>query len=264
MATATPKSSITTTKNYRLFKISEENRTLDLAKHKKLKRSMERYGFIKSFPVVCVRDKSRGLVVKDGQHRLAIAEELGLPIHYIVETVDFDVAVVNSTAKIWTVRDYAQKFASNGSQSYVEGLELAERFDLPLSISFSLLAGTTTFGNITNAFHSGDFEVKDREWAQSVASLYSAMVAKSHHIKSVRFLAACMAVCRVDGLDTGRLLKGADRCRDRLVSYSNRDAYLGMLEEIYNFGRNKIIPLKIKAIQAMRDRCAAKKLREGQ
>lgn len=248
------KKPVSPTKLYSFFKISAENRPLDLRKHKKLKQSMQRYGFLKSFPIVCVRNASGELIVKDGQHRLAIAEELGIAVHYVVENVDFDVAEVNSTSKIWTVNDYAQRFAADGNPNYIEAIELAESFGLPTSRAFSLLAGTTTFSNITDEFQSGRFVVKERDYARQVASLYSAMVERSDSLKNVRFLAACMSVCRVSGFDPARLISGADRCRDRLLSYSTRDAYLVMIEEVYNFGRTKLASIKIEAIQAMRER----------
>jgi len=68
-----------------------------------------------------------------------------------------------------------------------------------------------------------------------------------------------MAVCRVAGLDVTRLRSGAKRRRDRLISYSTRDAYLGMLEEVYNFGRHSLVALKMEATAAMRARSAATK-----
>ena len=42
---------IQVTKNYKMFAHSGENRPLDLTKHKKLKESMEKYGFLKSFDI---------------------------------------------------------------------------------------------------------------------------------------------------------------------------------------------------------------------
>src|SRR5262245_22388251 len=101
------KRTIQTTRNYRLFERHEgENRPLNLKKHKKLIESMKRYGFLACFPLVCVRDPDGRLVVKDGQHRLAIAEMLALPVYWIEEAVDFDVAVINCTSKIWALKDY--------------------------------------------------------------------------------------------------------------------------------------------------------------
>lgn len=254
MASAKGSKSITTTKNYRLFKISEENRSLDLKKHRKLKDSMQEYGFLRSFPVVCSRNGDAHLVVKDGQHRLAIAEELGLPVHYVVEEVDFDIAVVNCTPKGWTLRDYACKFAANGKKAYAEGLEFADSHGLPLGVAFALLAGSCGFTNVKPRFIDGTYQIKDRDWAHVVASTYVAMTRLSRTLNNARFLEAVMAVCRIESFEPDRLIHGAEQCRDLLVSYSTRDAYIDLIERLYNFNRRHLVAIKIEAIKAMRSR----------
>jgi len=246
---------IQATKNYRLFeRHSGENRPLDLRKHKKLMDSMKLYGFLPCFPIVVVRNTDGNLIVKDGQHRLLIAEELELPVYWVEEATDFDVAVVNSTAKIWGLKDYAQKHAANGLKAYTEGLEFASSHSLPVGIAFALLSGTTSFGNCEQPFINGTWRIKDRAWADSVAGIYGPIGTMSPPLRKSTFLLACMAVCRVDGFDPARLLANADRCREKLVSYSTRDSYLEMLESVYNFGRKQLVALKNLAVMAMRER----------
>ena len=253
---------ITATKNYRLFRLSDENRVLDPDKHRKLRDTMREYGFLQSFPIVCVRDSKKQLVVKDGQHRLAIAEELGLTVHYVIETVNFDVAKINCTSKVWAARDYAEKYAAHGNKDYIEGLALCDDYKLPIGIGFGLLAGTVSFTNVQDDFQQGKSCVKDRDYALAVASLYTAMGELSSDLKNVRFLQACMAVCRVQGFDASRLISGAKKRREKLVSYSTRDAYLEMIEDAYNFNRKYLVSLRIEAQKAMRDRNAGvKKIR---
>lgn len=245
---------IQVTKNYRMFTRSQDNRPIDPKKHKKLLDSMKQYGFLSCFPVVCFRDAKGNLVVKDGQHRLGFAESLGLPVYWIEESVDFDIAVINCTAKVWALRDYAQKFAANGKHEYQDGLDFADEHGLPVGTAFALLSGTTTFSNVQIQFTDGTFRVKDRKWANAVAGIYSPLAAMSPSVKNARFIEACMAVCRVKVFEAERLLHSAERCRDKLVSFSTRDAYLQMIEEIYNFGRCKLVGLKVEALMAMKNR----------
>jgi hypothetical protein len=248
---------IKSTRNYRLFARSEENRSLDLKKHKRLYLSMKQYGFLPCFPIVCVKNGSGVRIVKDGQHRLAIAEELGLAVHYVDEAVDFDVAVINCTPRSWTLRDYAEKFAAHGHADYVYGMEFVDRHGVPFGVGFAMLGGTTTFSNVQDAFVSGTFKAKDRQWAECVGSAYSAMVDLSSSLKNARFLEACMAAARVEDFNVKRLIDGAKQCRDRLVPFSTREAFLDMMEYVYNFKRQKTIPLKFLATQAMRERNAS-------
>lgn len=252
------KSSISTTRNYRLFNLSADNRPLNLKKRNRLRRSMVNFGFLRSFPLSCIRDTAGNLVVKDGQHRLAIAEELGLPVHYYVEDVDYDIAQVNCTQEKWRVCDFAMMFASKGRAAYQEGIDFADAHGLPVGTAFALLSGTISWANVRHSFMEGTFKVRDREWADAVASIYVTLTELSKDMKNSRCLEACMAICRVDDFDATRLLSGAKRCRDKLASYSTRDAYLELMETVYNFGRKQLFPLKNEAIMAMRARAAIK------
>lgn len=251
---------VQSTKNYGLFKRHvDENRPLDLRKHKKLRASMQKYGFLRCFPLVAIRDKDGSLIVKDGQHRLAFAEELNLTVYWLEEGTDFDVAVVNCAQKPWQLIDYVKKHAARGCQSYQEGLDFADQYKLPLSTAFALLAGTTSFSACEPQVTDGTFRVKDRAYADAVAGLYSSVVEMAPALRKKTFVEACMAVCRVDDFDPRRLVIGARKCREKLVNYGTRDAYLDMLEVVYNFGRKQLVPLKIQAVTAMRDRNAVLK-----
>ena len=251
---------VTATKNYRLFQRSADNRALVPNKHKRLIDSMKLYGFLPEFPIV-VKRHGNSMIVKDGQHRLDIAETLGVPVWYTEQSCDWDVALVNSTPQNWRPLDYAQRYANQGNKHYREGIDFMEAHRLPITIAFSLLAGTTTFSNTQRAFLDGTYRVKDRAWADSVAAVYGPF-AVSKHCRNARFIEACMAICRVDGFDPQRLIQSLRRCQDKLASFSTRDAYLEMLEQIYNFHRKMLFPLKNEAVMAMRARdpaAAAKK-----
>lgn len=256
---------IQATKNYRLFQKSEDNRPTDLKKHKKLIESMRLYGFLKCFPIVVSRDSDGKLIVKDGQHRLAVAEMLGLTVYWIEEETDFDIAVINCTAKIWQLKDYALKHALNGHKQYQEGLDFADQHRLPLGTAFALLAGTTSFCNCESQFVDGTFKIKDRSWADAVAGIYGALCMMQPALKKNTFIEACMALCRIEGFDSKRLLSGAEGCREKLINYGTRDAFLGMLEECYNFRRTSknLFPLKLQAIATMRDRNATTKAKKA-
>lgn len=245
---------IQVTKNYALFHKSDGNRPLDVKKHKKLIDSMKLYGFLKCFPIVVSRDRDGKLVVKDGQHRLAIAETLGLSVYWVEDDTNFDVAVVNCAAKGWCLRDYAQMHAANGKKQYETGLEFASEHGLPIGTAFALLAGTTSFGNCQSDFIDGVFQIKDRQWADAVAGLYVAVTGLAPDLRKQTFIEACMAVCRVATFDPKRLIAGAEKCRAKLINYGTRDAFLDMMEEVYNYGKKQLVPLKINAIQVMRER----------
>jgi hypothetical protein len=252
------KAVISTTKNYRQFKISQENRPLDLSRRKALRDSMKAYGFLKSFPLSCVRDRDNKLVVKDGQNRLAIAEELGLSVHYFVEEVDYDIACVNNAQQKWTLKDYAMKWAAQERKHYVTLLAFIESHGIPIGLGVSLLCGHShSNGPLLRKFRDGEFKVSDYEFADRVANVYSQLLLLSKDIKNGNCLSAIMAAMRVAGFDAKRLIDGAKRRPEKLKAYSTRDCYLEMIEDIYNFHRSKLVSIKMPALQILRDRDAA-------
>lgn len=247
---------INATKDYGLFVRSRDNRPTDVNRRKKLVTSMKMYGWLPCFPMVCVRNGNKALVVKDGQHRLEIAEGMNLTVYWVEHDNDFDVAVTAAGQKPWIPRDYAQCYDAKGHKSYHEGLQFSEQYSLPIGVAFALLAGHTSYSNIEVDFVSGRFKVKDREWADAVAELYSQITELASSLKTANFIGACMAVCRTKAFSPKRLIEGAKRCRDKLVPYSTRDAYLDLMETLYNYGRQSLSPLKIDAVNAMRERNA--------
>jgi hypothetical protein len=255
------KQEIKTTADYSAFERSADNRPVNLKKHKNLIESMKQFGFLKCFPVVCVRS-GKSLVVKDGQHRLAVAQMLGLPVHYVEADKDFDIAVINCTSKSWELRDYAAKFAENGHEDYAEGLHFSEQYRISIGVSFCLLAGTTCQSTLRRQFADGDFAVKDRDWAHRVAGTYRKfMDIAGKGINGRPVMEALMAACRVKQFNPTRLLEGAEKHREMIANYSSRDACLTMLEKIYNHNRlaKNLFALKIEAEKAMRDRNPAAK-----
>lgn len=247
---------VNATKDYAIFHRCDDNRPMNLARHKKLADSLKKYGFLKSFPLVCQRDAKGRLVVKDGQHRLAIAQSLGIAVWWIEEDVEFDIATVNCTAKTWVLRDYAERFAQLGNKHYVEGLDFAKAHGIPVGIAFAMLAGTVSFGNIEVAFTAGDFKVKDRPWADTVAATYGPLVELAPAAKSQVLLLACMAVARVPGFDPKRMTAGATADPGQLKPFAHRDEFLAVLEELYNHKRStkNRVPLKFLAAQVMTER----------
>lgn len=246
---------INTTKNYDLFRFQTgDNRQLNLSKHKPLLDSMEEYGFLPCYPIICTRDAKGNLSIKDGQHRFAIARQLGLSVCWVEDASGFDVADVNSAQVSWVALDYVQRFASQGKEHYKTLLAFKEEHNIPITIAASLLAQNATFSNISEAFYAGDFVVKDVTWARQVANLYTGIKELSTKVRGANFLSACTAVSHVPGFSPKRLLECAKKCRQKLVPYAQRDAYLTMLEEIYNYGQKNLVALKLEAIKAMRAR----------
>lgn len=247
-----PKINVTT--NYKLFHRDDDNRPLDIKKHRSLKESMEQNGFIPDYHIICIKDADGRLRIKDGQHRFHFAQLLGLPVYWTETDSDFDVATVNTAQKGWLPMDYAARYAAGGNRDYAELLEFKKDHGLPLTIAATLLSGSVSFANVAGRFYAGEFKVTDRPWAKSVVGVYTPLVQARPALKTRVFLLACMSVARVKGFSAKRLADNLVRCQGKIALYANRDEYLEMLESIYNYGRKDIVGLRVEAVKAMRDR----------
>lgn len=241
------------TKDYKLFTHSLDNRPVNPEKRKKLQDSMQSYGFIAAYPVHCVRESGR-LSIRDGQHRFAVAQKLGLPIFYVVCEEMVSIPQINNTQKAWGLADYAGSFAAQGKTDYTEVIAFAERHNMPLSMAMAILTNTGTAANPSRKFKDGSFRIKSRPLAERVAKLYSGIGEVNSTIKTRFLLSALFAVAVLPDVDDSRLLAGARRYPEALKRYGTRDGYLDMLEQIYNYGRHTKTSIRIAAENAMRDR----------
>jgi hypothetical protein len=237
---------IEVTRNYRMFHTAESqlerpeqaNRSLKLKKHKALFESLKEQGFLPWYPIVCYRRGGK-LIVRDGQHRLAIAEQLNLPVYYLVAWEDFDIAVVNSTVRVWDVLDYAERHANAGVSDYQAAIDFAREHKMPLSTVAALLAGKTSYGVIREDFQQGEFRISvDMGFAVRVATMYMETCRYSAKIKHQRFFEACIAMNWVEGFRPEFFVKRAAYHVGRLLPYSTRDEYLGMIQDIMNEGQS--------------------------
>jgi hypothetical protein len=252
------KPQLRTTRDYRMFDLSPENRNVSTGDHGKLKESMKQYGFLSAYPIHCRRVGAR-LVIVDGQHRYTFAVELGLPVWYVVSNDEVDVAQINNTQRVWHIRDYAESFVKRGKNEYAELLQFVDEYGLPVSISAAILFGTATFQHMKELFFAGEFKVKNRARAAFIASTYRRLTALSKEVRNARLLSAVYACSYLADFDLERLMDGAQRRRDKLVSYSTAEAYLDMIEDLYNFGRHTRVAVKIPAQNIMRTRNPAKR-----
>lgn len=254
MANDREKIALRTTKDYSMFEQSNDNRPVNLDKRKKLMLSMQEHGFLPAYPLHVNRTRSGKLLIRDGQHRFAVAQKLGLAVWYVVLDDDINIADINNTQIPWNPVDYIMSFAAQGKNDYAELNDFRVRHHLPAMSAAAILSGCQAISNIKPRFVAGEFKVKNRERAEVIGATYSALCNLNRKVRNARCLAAVYACAHVPTFDHKRLLAGAERCIDKLVSYSTNDAYLTMLEDIYNFGRKQREPLKIPAQNIMRQR----------
>lgn len=245
------------TKDYSKFKFMKGQRPINMLSPecRALKSSMQEYGFLSAFPLMARPNGSAGsLVIVDGQHRFSIAKELGLDVYYVIDSTDIDVTKVNKAQRKWTAFDYAHRWAASGKKDYQELLDYHHAYNLPLTVSAGVLAGTIRFANISAKFYDGGFKITNEEMAIRYGETASAMAGLNKFAKNSNFLTALWACYFVDYFDPERLVSTLEKRPSLLSSCGDRDAFMQSIEEIYNFGKKTRAPLKFDADEAMRER----------
>jgi len=249
------------TKKYGMFTNTEDNRTvrLNTASRKRLRKSMQQHGYLPAYPIKCCRVNGT-LVVQDGQHRLAVAQELGLPVYYVVDDTQIDIPTIQGTQEKWKPRDYAESYAKRGNRHYQDLLEFADVYEIPLGVARQILGGNNCCkisgsGSSSNSilkFNMGRFEITSRDNAERVVDLYYGLGKLNPKCKTRFLIGALFAFTQIEGVDDKRLLAHARRKPELICKYGSRDGYLDMLETIYNFGSRVHTPIRIPAENCIR------------
>jgi hypothetical protein len=221
------------TKNYALFTMSADNRAIEINRRKELKASMERYGFLPGFPLMCRKDSGK-LIIVDGQHRFMLAQKLGIAVWYTVTDQDVDVAVVNAAQRGWNIAAYVNRYARGGNEHYIKLIQFAKTHAMPIGSAAGALVGHSTASNAAKEIKDGAFEIRNWEYAALVARMYNAIRKARKECATAQVLNAISAICHIPKFDHERMEKNIMRRADMLRRFNNRDACLLMLEEIYN------------------------------
>ncbi len=235
------------TTDYTKFEFIKENRKVNLASKecRKLAHMMKMHGWIDACPAI-VQKYGAKLIVKDGQHRIAVAKSLGIPAKYVVMDLDIDIAELNS----WSIADYVHRYMAQDNEHYNTLWAFHNRYGLSLSTCAELLSGAYYSGALLK---DGGFVVTNTANARSVAEMATYLKGLNPAIaldKVVRAISACL---KVEEFDKGRLLEKAEKSPQLLRSATGtRSAVLEVIEQIYNHGNQKRLNLKFLAEEAER------------
>lgn len=242
------------TSDYSRFVNSVENR--DIRSNKKLLESMSQYGFSEAHPIH-VRLNSEGkLEIRDGHHRFEIAKFLKIPLYYVVSSDQIPIERLNASQKPWSMRDYVASFVKQGKPEYIALNSFANSSGIPLSISVLLLAGYYggSCGNHGVNFKAGNFRVKNGELANRVAAIVGAASKIIPFSKEKSFVMAVAACCLVNGFSAHQFIEKVAKFPHMLTKQAGRDAYLEIIESVYNYASRKPIPLAFSARSEVRKR----------
>lgn len=232
---------IQTTEDYSQFRLMKGNRTVDYNHVKRLKREMESNPNLLATNPILVNEH---MFIIDGQHRRQAAQELGLPVYYMMVTGTTIDATrhLNTTQRRWTMLDFAKSYADSGREDYVTFLRTVEQYpEIAPGIIRTYLAGGQKHG-IENDFKRGEYQIGDLEQAKEFLARLETIRKKTHTKINAPMAHALLALFRgevrgADDFDYKLFMQKLDRetAVELFKPVSSVRGCLRSVEDIYNF-----------------------------
>lgn len=226
---------IASTYDYGIFKLLCENR--NVGKLVPLRRSMAKKNMMSAFPLIVNEE----MQVLDGQHRLAVAKELGLQVFYVVDdSIELkDVPMAAAAVSKWTNRDYCTHYAKKGVNPYIELLSILKEYP---EITLGTLSTAFSFSQAGGVRH-GQGSFRDGTWkgasipyikkSLSICRCLSPVIKKEAWRRC--FVGAIGRLTRWEDFDEGRLIKKISNYPTEVVPCIDIRKTLEMLQAIYNY-----------------------------
>lgn len=214
------------TNNYDMFSKMEGNR--DVEALGRIKASMKKNGFI-NCPIL-INEKGE---VSDGQHRLASAEDLRLPVKFVVqpgiglkETID-----LNTGQKNWTALNRIHGHSVN-NDNYARFEQLSTLFSCSPNVIYAAMGISITGGSINALIKNGSLICTEEQYESAVVTLKWATsfndLIKANRVKGSKpnFYLAIIFASRCKYISTQTL---SERIRSNFHLYGS---YFGSVEDI--------------------------------
>ncbi len=234
-------SQVRSTNDYESFSRLEGNRKLNELHLKRLRASMERHGFL-TMPILV----NHHMQIIDGQHRLEVAKELGLPVPFIVaEGYGVrEVQILNENAKNWNANDYLKCYVEEGREDYLTYATFMDKYKFDHNVCMGLLTGSTTGKTVQERFKSGDFKVKSYARACELADKIQALAPFYAGYKRWVFVVSVVKLLENERFVFPEFIEKLKLQPTSLVDCTNVDAYRMLVERIYNYKRRDKVNLR--------------------
>ena len=226
------------TKNYSMFKFRKDNRVINKSHVKNIANNMRINGWEKGSYVVV---NKQGEII-DGQHRVSAAMEVGVSIAYILEkTAGFEtIRSLNSRQKNWAITDHIHGFVVEGNPHYIKLNNFMKQYPELKPTEAMMLCTNSLNGSDRENFESGRFVTKNMdkavEWAMNIMEL-KPLFEGYNRSTFVRALIKIMTRCKDFSFD--EFVHKVKLRPSNIHFCGSVDEYIRMIEEIYNFSRNK-------------------------
>lgn len=161
------------TTDYGMFKSIHSNRDIDRNHLRRLTKAIQTKNLLYLFPIVV----NKHMEVVDGQHRLKVAEILGVPIYYLIDNdiTKADIAMVNNNRKAWGALNFIDFYAKEGVKEFKKLKKLLDEYDITIMTGVRLMDGNSlsyfSGGTSSHNLRSGTINADYYELAVMICDL---------------------------------------------------------------------------------------------
>ena len=233
------------TTDYAKFRTLDGNRGVEEARKARLRDSINKIGR-RVVPIVV----NERMEVIDGQGRLAVLREMGLPVLYVIDKTAGieECRRLNIGMKNWSLPDFINSYADSGNAEFAKLRGLVEEFagDLPLGTILSATSCAKASKD-SRPIREGTFKCR-RPLPEIEADLrfirenaWLPLRDRPGRGKFEEFYQALLFVLRLEQTDRGRLGKVcAELFADRDVVFGgSAESMVRLLEDRYNYRLGK-------------------------
>lgn len=224
------------TNDYNMFKLINGNRDINKAHLKRLKESIQQ-----RYITVPIIINERHQII-DGQHRFQSAKELEKPVYYIkVKGLDLkDVQRLNTNTKNWTADSYMDGYCRLGYEDYITYRNFKQKYGFGHNETYSLLSNLTRGGGYgMQKFHDGTFKVNNLNLATEHAEKIMMVSQYYDGYKRRAFVYAMLDLFNNPDYNHAEFLNKLSFQSVKLQDCTTSEQYLFLIEDIYNYKRNK-------------------------
>jgi len=230
------------TTDYDQFKLVDSNRVINTAHVNKLIKAIRAKNMLHLKPI----DVNENLEIIDGQHRLAAARALNVPVYYRVVPglTKEDMNTLNTASKNWTNVDWLNYYTKNGFPAYELLSKFMETFttkEHKFSITTAQYLLTGNNPGLTEDFRSGFFQMGNWDNAANAAN-FIIRIHEELNFKSAfdtRFIQAInYCLLNVEGFRQDEFITKVALQQRELVRCVSQPKYLELFEALYNKWRS--------------------------
>ena len=190
-------------------------------------------------------------VIVDGQHRFLAHRELGLPVPVLMKRKNVPltgVIQINTTRKNWSVLDRVKSYATLGNENYKRLLTMYNELNAIHPVSVNLVSKLCR-GSLGTSIKAGEkSNINDGSWVflkkeQDVRKVFNECLkfTKQHpDVISDTFVHCIQSLMENQpGFQIKRMLTASTIHNHRFIRAARKQDMLRMLEDVYNFNRDR-------------------------